>query len=537
MIALHKQQLTFESTQQFSSLFLDYVNNKAAIRELYAFRPDKNGLELAISQAEKQKYDRASLVTTLSRQHKDAHTESQKSVGKLSDNNTFTVVTGHQLCLFTGPLYFLYKIITTINLCRELNKLHADKYFVPVYWMASEDHDFEEINHFHLFGKKIQWDNNQSLKDAAGGLSTAGIASLSAAFQKMLGESLHAATLVELFNRAYLEHHTLSEATRYLVNQLFGQYGLVIIDPADAGLKKAFLKEMQHELQDDSNSKHVLASIQQLEKNGYAAQVNPRPINLFYLAPGQRERIEWNPATQQYTVLNTSITFSKEEIIHELNQYPERFSPNVVLRPLYQQLLLPNIAYVGGPGELAYWLEYKKMFESRHILFPVLFPRNHVMWIDKTWNERIRKIGLETADFFKDTDVLLREYTLQNAGDAINISAEEEALRKTFLQLKEKAIKADAGLAQLLDGELQKNLNSLKNIEGKMLRAEKQKQESSLNQIKKIKEKLFPGGSLQERYENFSAYFLLYGPCFIDTLIQELSPFNQVMYLLEEEHE
>ena len=283
----------------------------------------------------------------------------------LLKDDTYTVCTGHQLCLFTGPLYFIYKIISTINLAEELKKKYSTYNFVPVYWMASEDHDFDEVNHINLFGKKIEWKRKPG--GPVGKFSTAGIGEVISELKSVLGDSKNASELISLFENAYVNHSDYASATRYLIHELFGKYGLVILDADDNRLKNEFREIIRDDIFNHSNFKLVNETIAQLKNNGYDSQVTPKEINFFLLSKKFRGWID-----------SEKIKSEPEEWKKKLVEKTERFSPSVVTRPLYQQKILPNLAYVGGPAEISYWLEYKAMFDHHKIFFPVLMPRNFV---------------------------------------------------------------------------------------------------------------------------------------------------------------
>jgi bacillithiol biosynthesis cysteine-adding enzyme BshC len=378
--------------------------------------------------------------------------------------------------------------------------------------MASEDHDFEEINHIHLFGKTLKW--NAPAKGAVGRLSTSSLANLIVELKSIAGDSIYADELIRLFEDSYLKHDNLADATRYLVHELFGEYGLVIIDPDDKRLKTEFLDLIKTDIKEQINYKIVNETISELEKIGVKPQVNPREINVFHLTAQDRVRIE--QSTTEALSLN-----------------PEEYSPNVVLRPLYQQMIMPNIAYIGGPGEIAYWLEYKAMFEYHKIIFPALIPRNFAALIDEKSVQQLDKMGFSFTDLFKEADVLIKEYINKNTSTDLSFNAEEEMLTSLFREISEKVSELDPTLKASVEAELQKALNSVRSIEGKLLRAAKQKQETGLNQIKKLKDKFFPEGNLQERFENFTPYYLKSGKQFIADLKKEFDPFKFEMLILE----
>lgn len=529
-MSIYKFTLPLAETGQFSRIIQDYINGADQLQPFYKFPPERKSFRLLLDTMEEFKGDRNLLSEVITSQYQLSGIN--KDLSQLRDKNTFTVCTGHQLCLFTGPLYFIYKIISTIRLAEELKKDFPDKHFIPVYWMATEDHDFEEISSINLFGKTLTWEN-PGKNGPVGRLPTSSLEKVIGELSSILGSSENAEKLIALFKKAYLGQVNLANATRVLVDELFGSYGLVIVNGDDQRLKSTFTKVISDDILNNTNSRLVTESIKLLEAAGYKSQVNPRLINSFYMSDTSRDRIDLDSASGKYKVLNTEIAFSKEEIISELENNPEKFSTNVVLRPLYQQAILPNLAYVGGPGEIAYWLEYKAMFEHHKVLFPVLIPRSFIMLLDEKQMKQLNDLGLSIEDLFKETDLLVRKFVEANAGGEISLNSLEDKLSGIFAMITEKASVTDQSLVASVEAEHKKAIQAIKNIENKMLRSEKQKQETSVTQIKKLKEKLFPAGGLQERYDNFAPYYLKMGDELIPFLHKNIDPFQKEMIILE----
>jgi bacillithiol biosynthesis cysteine-adding enzyme BshC len=534
-MAISNTHFDLKEIKGFSALLKSYLAAEPALRSLYGSEPSKKGLNELLEKATFPQTDRHLLAEVIAGQYHAAKvvpgSKTNAHIQNLEKKNTYTVCTGHQLCLFTGPLYFIYKIISTINLAEALQKDHPESHFVPVYWLASEDHDFEELNHIQLFGKTWTWSREEALiaeggSIPAGKIPTASLKRLLDEIVSVFGVSEYGAKLKTLLYESYLEHDNLSDATRCFVNALLGEYGLVILDANDSRLKARFSELMQDELIHATNVSLVLENKKILEQAGFQGQVNPREINLFYMTDTLRSRIEKVPGSDQYQIVNTKLRFGASDLLAELKNHPERFSPNVVLRPLYQQLIMPNVAYVGGPGELAYWLEYKKMFDYHGILFPVLMPRNFGMWVDAAASSKMKKLNLHVADLSHDLSALEKDYVTSNSVVELNMQEESKKLAGLFGEIGNKAASVDPTLKALAEAELQKSLNALKNLEAKMTRAEKQKYETGLNQIKALKEKLYPGNNLQERVDNFIPIYLKHGPSFIETLKNGLNPFD-----------
>ena len=336
----------------------------------------------------------------------------------------------------------------------------------------------------------------------------------------ILGESETANELITLFEKAYIHQKTWANAMRVLVNELFGKYGLIIVDGNDVAFKQTFISEFKKDIFEQKAYECVTETITQLENLNYTIQVKPRPINVFYMDKGLRARIEKKNNT--YEIIGSSLTFTEQELITALETETHKFSPNVVLRPLYQQKLLPNIAYVGGPGELAYWLEYKRLFESFKITPPVLLPRQFVSIIDKSSAQKIEKLGLEPTIFFKEEKSIIDSF-LQSKSSIFDLNTEAKNINTLFDTISQRISAIDKSLEGTVAAERQKALTSLDILASKTNKALKQKSEQEIKQIQNIKGKLFPENIPQERIENFAQYALKKGiSAWIDAIKENL---------------
>lgn len=518
------EKLNFSETGTFSQIFLDYIDNKDSLQKFYTRRPDLKSFEEQLQEKTFSPASRQRLQEVLRKQYTSVAQPKAvtQNIEKLGDSKTFTVTTGHQLNIFTGPLYFIYKIVTTINCCKQLNEAYPDYHFVPVYWMASEDHDFEEINHFHLFGTDYSWQTDQ--KGAVGRFVTESIQSV---LDEMPGN-------VEVFEKAYKQHKFLADAVRCYVNDLFGKHGLLVLNADHAELKADFLSVMKDDLLKHTAKKQVEACSGELEDLGYKTQVFPREINLFYLDEQLRERIE--KIDERYVVLNTEIRFTEAELLEALEKHPEKFSPNVILRPLYQETILPNLAYVGGPSELAYWLQLKSIFDHYQLPFPILLPRNFGLVINKSNGRKLHKVPVQSRDLFLDTQSLIRKFVEANAENSLSLAEEQQAMAEVFSAVRAKAMNVDKSLEGFVGKEEKNTLKILQNIEKRLKKSEEQNQEIHVKQLESLKEKLFPGDNLQERKENFLNFYIN-NPAFLDEVMEHFDPLEFCFYILHEEAE
>ncbi|GAA0878563.1 bacillithiol biosynthesis cysteine-adding enzyme BshC [Algoriphagus jejuensis] len=518
---MKKHCVDLNKTGQFSRFFLDYIENKGQLRPFYTHLPKLESFREAIATKKFSLENRDILHQTLQHQYDGVEISDSvvENIGSLLSEKTFTVTTGHQLNLFTGPLYFIYKLVSTINLAKKLAAAYPEYHFVPVYWMATEDHDFDEINYFKLDGKKHQWASDQ--KGAVGDFK------LDGAFQALLKEVNFAP---EVFREAYGSSKTLGEAVRKYVNGLFGEQGLVVVDGNDRALKTIFKQVIDSDLFDHAPFEQAQKASQELEQLGYKSQIFPREINFFYLENGLRERIE--RSGEEFQVLNSDIRFSAEEMKALIDSNPERFSPNVVLRPLYQEMILPNLAYLGGPAEVVYWLQLKGVFDNFRVPFPIVLPRNFALILDEPVLRKIEKLEWNTENVFGDFEIWKKSFVEQQATTDFTLSEEKEAIS----ELLDKRGREAAGLEQSLGSAFQagkvRSLKIIDQLASKLRKAEERKLQVELDRARAVLEFAAPGGTPQERVVNMMQFYLA-RPSLIDDLLACFDPLDFNMMVLE----
>jgi bacillithiol synthase len=515
--------ISYQKSGYFTKLIVDYLDGKPELKTLYNHFPKLENFKGQIAE-KAQNYpleNRKVLVSALQNQYQGFEvTEFTKAnISLLSDSKTFTITTGHQLNLFTGPLYFLYKIASTINLCSTLKKEYPEYNFVPVYWMATEDHDFEEINYFNFKNAKIKW--NTESHGPVGRLSTSGLEDVLEVFASELGVGQNADYLKKLFENAYLKHKNLADATRFLANGLFGDKGLVIIDGDDISLKQLFTPFVKDELLQQTSFKKVSETNAFLEKE-YEVQVNPREINLFYIEDNLRERIVFED--DLFKVNNTKLIFTEKEILELLQANPEKFSPNVILRPLYEEVILPNLCYIGGGGEISYWLQLKSNFEANKITFPILLVRNSVLLATEKQVQKADKLNLSWSDLFSNQQELFNNKTKEFSKFTIDFTEQKEHLKQQFEKLRVIANQTDKSFIGAVNAQQTKQIKGLENLEKRLLKAEKRVHAEKLELILLLQNELFPNHGLQERKANFSEFYLNADNILIEKLFKELQP-------------
>lgn len=525
--------ITYQNSGYFTPIMNDYLDQKSNISNFYNHFPTIENFEKQIFEKSAEFNENGSskrkiLSEVLQNQYAKITISdlTKNNIQLLKKDSTFTITTGHQLNLFTGPLYFLYKIISTINLTKELKINYPNYDFVPIYWMATEDHDFEEINYFNFKGKKFRWHKDSF--GPVGRLSTNGLNEVFEVFSKELGMGANAENLKKMFEEAYLRHENLSDAMRFLANALFGEYGLVILDADNAELKKQFVPFIKEELFKNAAFKKVSETMQSIKE--YAIQVNPREINLFYIEDNLRERIIFE--NDKFKINNTKIEFSKDEILEELTLFPEKFSPNVITRPLYQELILPNLCYIGGGGEIAYWLELKAYFDYSKITFPMLLLRNSLLLVTEKQAKKTDNLYLSWSDLFLNQTELINKKTKELSSFSIDFSQQKQFLEKQFEDLHTIASQTDSSFSGAVKAQEMKQKKGLENLEKRLLKAEKRKHSEILDRISDLQNQLFPNKSLQERQANFSEFYLEKGKVLINDLIASQKPLSNNFTIL-----
>ncbi|MDA0314856.1 MAG: bacillithiol biosynthesis cysteine-adding enzyme BshC [Bacteroidetes bacterium] len=517
---MKKHCVDLKKTGQFSTFFLDYLEGKESLRPFYSHLPNLESFGEAIKAKQFSAAKRQTLVEVLESQYVGVPLSpaAAHQLAALREEKTFTVTTGHQLNLFTGPLYFIYKLISLINLAKRLQERYPDYRFVPMYWMATEDHDAAEINYFKLDGVTYRWKTSQ--RGAVGDFE------LDTTFQNFL-EDLGFAPPV--FRDAYSQSTTLAEAVRKYVNELFGAQGLVVLDANDGRLKREFVEVMAADLFTQQPFAAAQASTQALEKLGYSSQIYPRPINLFYLDKGLRERIERDG--EEFVVLNTELRFSNEALKTLLQEHPERFSPNVVLRPVYQECILPNLAYVGGPAEVVYWLQLKGVFDAFSIPLPVLLPRNFAVLIPAGIQKKIAQLGWNSEQLFQQFEDWKKGYVQSSSTFDFSLAVPQAQVSQIFKDLANRSNELDVGLPKAFAAGEVRSLKILEQMGVKLRKAEERRLEVDLLRARSVFEFLSPEGSPQERGVNFMQFYLEQSTL-LEELIEVFDPFDFRMQLL-----
>ncbi len=530
VLKFNRSSIAYEQTGFFGKIVLDYLSGNESLNPFYHRPPKIDSFADQMLEKAPNYTHRDALVAAIKQQYADAKLKSS-TLDLLSSPDSFTITTGHQVCLFTGPLYFIYKIVSAINTCTLLAEKHPDKRFIPVFWMATEDHDLQEANHFYLPTGKVNWETQQT--GAVGRMQSHEMAQVADVLKDHLGVGYRSGELVALFRKAYLEHHTIAAATRWLVHQLFEKYGLLIIDGDDCNLKALAAPAFEKELFENLSMKAVTKTNELLSKH-YTLQASVRDINLFYLEEGTRERIE-SDGKEGFVLATSGSRISALAMKEILQNTPEMISPNVILRPLYQEIILPNLAYIGGGGELAYWFQLKEMFSAFGITFPVLMLRNSALVVGQDVTQLAKQLHFSFDNFFRDKALLESELLQRESKTVLNLDEERILLNSLGEAITERMKSVSPQLERSADSTIARVSKLFVALEKKMVRAERRKQDVAFKRLNKLRAAIFPREGLQERNLNFSVFYQVYGEQFIEVLLAYLNPFDLRFTVIEEE--
>ncbi len=490
--------IEFSKTNMFSKKFNEFIDN----HKEKPYFPTYDNIERVANNFNFSIDSRKKLSDEITSQYGDIEIPDsvRKNIISIKKENTFTVTTGHQLNIFSGPLYTIYKIISTIKLAENLRAKYKDNNFVPVYWMASEDHDFDEIKTFFSKGKTYEWDINPS--GAVGGIDPSSI-------KKLLGMIPDS---IEIFEDAYLTSNTLSEAVRKYMNALFSRYGLIVFDPDSKALKASVKELIYSDIFDNTISKVE-------DSSNEKSDVYVRKINFFYMKEGLRKRIE--SVEDKFIVRESEISFSKEEMEKEINSNPQRFSPNVVMRCLYQQMIMPNVTYIGGPAEVVYWLSFRKFFDKYDAEFPVIVPRDSVLIISSKSSKTLARYGLNIQDIFNGKNNIEKKSLGVLLDDDKNFSSEIKKIREQFHLIASKYKSVDKTMSPHVLANSKKTEKMLIQVEKRFIKSQKDLNKILVDRVGDLFHECFPDGAPQERKDNIMSF---YNSTFIEDLVRILDP-------------
>jgi bacillithiol biosynthesis cysteine-adding enzyme BshC len=528
--------ISFSEIPGNHNLFLDYLYEFENVKKFYKtdFRNKEEYLKIFKKVSDSHVEFRDQLSSILNDQYRNFNpsAKTQKNISALKDKKTLAVVTGQQLGIIGGPLYTFYKIMSAIRLSSFLSERYDDYQFVPVFWLEGDDHDFNEVRELHLIN-----DNNEVIKAAYGeevlddeNKGSVGnlvlnetINNFYSELEKNLRVTEFTPSLLEKIKSFYTTGKTFMQAFKELIFWMFDEYGLIIFDPQDKRLKEHLKPIFKKELTDFRQHTEKLVNVSAQLEEVYHAQVKVRPVNLFYSNEEGRFLIE--PVENEFRLRRKRKKFTYEELIDLIEKEPQCFSPNVLLRPICQDYILPTAFYVGGPSEVSYFAQVTPLYDFYKIEAPIIYPRSSATIIEKNISSIIEKYDIDLSELFLDPEKLKQKVidSISKVSVEETFSTASNQIEIAFDQLKEKLFEFDKTISDTSSKYKQKIFHHLDELKDKAAEAQKRKHEITLRQIDKISSAVFPNSNLQEREINFIYFANKYSIDIFKKIFDELT--------------
>jgi len=499
----HLTNLTFKQAGIGSSLFHSYMNKdlpnlnwinaypdevdfKAWGQERLSFFPDSR---------------RTILVQALLNQYALCDvpdTSVEESIEKLAKHNALCVTTGHQLGFGAGPLFLLYKIASVVTLARQLNEQNPSIQVVPVFWMNSDDHDLAEVSSFY-------WENKPwtiPILDNRGPVGDYCCPEMPDFWDQLRLFLPEGAVWSDAFHElksAYQPGIPLGRAFRRLIAKWTKGSGLIILDQQDSTLKTCAWAYMSTLLEQKPWYSSLLSTTHEQESAGFSPQVKPMPNLFFFHSASGRERIE--KQGPNFVSHQSKTTWSPSELKSHMAKEPQLFSTNVTGRSIYQEFILPNIAYIGGAAEIRYWMQFSGMFRSIHLPFPVLVPRESFLLLGKHEVKILNKLNLNPMDLFGKKEKIFQKW-IRSKVDAHENDPWNEVLNSEGLKWAQIFAADDPSLFKAVLAKYKVLNNEMKALNSKRLRSLKKREQESLLKIEQLFDWVQPRGILQERIQH-----------------------------------
>jgi len=520
----------FGSTSLVNKLVRDYLQDDAFLKPFHSGYPDLKNIAESAAFRKQIPLNRKTLTAVLTDQYRQSGILGpgiEKQIQRLEEPNTFTVTTGQQVGIFLGPAYTLMKILSCIRLAEELNRFNPENHYIPVFWMATEDHDVEEIRHHWYKGELYSWETKQT--GPVGRFHTQGLQELIRRMRGKTGLTADLSALFDLFEKAYAAPN-LADATRRIAHELFSARGLICLDADDVRLKRGFIPIVEQDLI-ECNSYNLLQLTNQKLSTHYPIQVKGREVNFFWMNGQARLRIE--RSENGFRTSEGKKEWTTRQILEELKSQPENFSPNVVMRPLYQEFILPNLAYIGGAAEIAYWMETKAIFDRYGMPFPKLVMRNSMTLMARVESRKVRKYGILDESLFLPLEELLRKHLTEHFGENFLSSDDWQLLEPFFQRMEQKAGSVASSKVQSLLALKKRWSSDVEKFNKKLFRYRRKLEHERIQALENIHHMVFPKGNLQERHIGIPELVAEAGLSLFQEISQAIQPLNPQMVLLK----
>jgi bacillithiol synthase len=515
-------RLAFREIPKTSELFLDYLYDFDKVKDFYNYPPyDENSYGELFEKLRNRQYHRDVITDILKEQNiKFGNSEvTVSSIERLRRNDTFVIFTGQQVGLFGGHLYTLYKAMAAVNMARYLT-MTTHYTFLPLFWIEGEDHDFEEVRTAHIINRNneitdLVYEPTLPYRGECVGdiMLDDNIKELTVKFDIETIQTEFKPDILENLKRCYKPGRTMAEAFAMWMTYLLGAYGLIMVDPSDPRLKELALP-VYHKALDKHDSEIIPAfreTSQKLRDAGYHVQVGHKDetVNFFYNKPA---RIPFEKENGTYILRDTDRRYSGEELENLLREDVKNFSPNVILRPQVQDHLFPTALYVAGPAEVAYFAQFRKIYEIFGTPMPVIYPRKSLTLVENRVSKLMDRYDIDAADIFRNREETEKRIFMEEMPENLR-SAIQNAKDNIFEQLD---------LLQKISSEFDPNLKGpLGKLKGKVSReisqaeskitgAVEEKNRIVSDHLDKIFNNLVPSGTLQERYLNILSFIYKY---------------------------
>jgi bacillithiol synthase len=524
---LRSVDVNLKSSNSFAN---DYLYDFDKLKALFAYDPyaSQSCTERYEYLSSKPHPSRATVVKVLTEYNRElgAGQETLDNIALLAQAETAVVVTGQQAGLLGGPLFTIYKALTAIQLAKKYSR-QLNRPVIPVFWVASEDHDFGEINHFHILDRQGKPARIRLETEPKGKFSIGDIAvppEAEAVIAQLADSSIDTEfkpDLLDFLGKSARESENLADWFGRILLKWLGSTGLVMLNPMDPSLRNLEADLFRQALDNAPQVNTLLSKAgAELSSKGYPVGVEKDQDNLNLFMYHNGERLALIKTGTGYGLKGTEESFSRDSLLELMEAEPERFSPNVILRPLTQELLLPTLAYVGGPGEINYFSQYKEIFELFKLQMPIIYPRANITLIEGSMENYLNKYNLTLEDVLFNLDEIRQQLLV--ASDPVGIDNVFQELHQRVAEAYSRAIGVIKEIDPMLDKLGRENqervLSQIDWLKSKTQQAHRKDNDVALRQLEKLSNNLSPSGNLQERFLSGMYFAIKYGCGFFNSL-------------------